>query len=150
MWRGLSGLCPLPATSRLLKIQAPVAGIILEDTVKGTVIDRFMQPVARLEKSGEDVYALLGPLVCVTAVQLQPDAAPFIIPVLRHSMLTWMKVAGPKMVQAMKQEALFEEEFGQTVDELIAFLFSDPSGDMQQEEERIHAAQQELATEAAA
>ena len=52
LWRGLAGFArPLPATSRLLKIQAPVAGVILEDVVKGTVVDKWMQPLARTTKA---------------------------------------------------------------------------------------------------
>ena len=148
LWRGLAGFArPLPATSRLLKIQAPVAGVILEDTVKGTIVDHWLQPLARTTKGAEAVFALLGPPVLVTAIQLQPDSAPFILPVLRESMLMWCRVAGPKMADAMKREVEFEAEFGQNVDELLAFLFSDPTE--QGEEERVRAAQQAMQDTAA-
>jgi hypothetical protein len=144
VWRGLAGFArPLPATSRLLKIQAPVAGVILEDTVKGTVVDHWLQPLARTTKGAEAVFALLGPPVLVTAIQLQPDSAPFILPVLRESMLMWCRVAGPKMADAMKREVEFEAEFGQNVDELLAFLFSDPAT-AQSEEERVRKVQEAM------
>jgi len=144
VWRGLAGFArPLPATSRLLKIQAPVAGVILEDTVRGTVVDKWMQPLARTTKGAEAMFALLGPPIMVTAIQLQPDSAPFILPVLRESMLTWCKVAGPRMAAAMKREIEFEAEFGSSVDELLAFLFADPGQtDATAEEENIRKAQQ--------
>jgi hypothetical protein len=150
VWRGLAGFTrPLPPTSRLLKIQAPVAGAILEDTVKGTAVDRLLQPIARAGKSGEAVAVLVGPPLLVTAVQLQPESAPFIMPVLRELMLRWCKVAGPKMTEALKREKEFEEEFGQNVDELLAFLFSDLTvhegeSPLQAEEEAVKRAQETL------
>jgi hypothetical protein len=132
VWRGVAGFCrPLPATSRLLKIQAPVAGVILEDTVKGTVADRWMQPLARAQQSGTAMFALAGPPILVTALQLQPQSAPFIMPILRESMLAWVKVAGPKMEQALKREREFEEENGQSVDEMLAFILQDFNPDAQ-------------------
>jgi hypothetical protein len=148
VWRGLAGFArPLPATSRLLKIQAPVAGVILEDTVKGTVVDHWLQPLARTSKSAEAIFALAGPPILVTAVQLQPDSAPFILPLLRESLLSWCKIAGPKMADALKRETEFEAEFGQDVDQMIAFLFSDA---LVEDEEQAVRAQQQAMQDAAA
>jgi hypothetical protein len=147
-WRGLAGLCkPLPATSRLLKIQAPVAGVILEDTIRGTVVDKWMQPLARAQQSGTAMFALAGPPVLVTALQLQPQSAPFIMPVLRESMLAWCKVAGPKMEQALKREKEFEAEFGDSVDAMLAFILADmlpdsPAMTAEQEEAEVQRMQQ--------
>lgn len=115
---------PLPATSRLLRMQAPVAGIILEDTVKGTVVDKFLQPVARAEQKGKATFALIGPPMLVTAMQLQPDAQMILLPILRESLLVWCEIAGPKMEEAMKRESEFESLHGQTVDDMIAMLFA--------------------------
>jgi hypothetical protein len=124
VWRGLAGFArPLPATSRLLRLQAPVAGAILEDTVKGTVVDKWLQPLARTTANGEAMFALFGPPLMVTALQLQPQSAPFILPVLRESLLIWCKISGPKMEAAMRREREFESEFGQDVDALIEMLF---------------------------
>lgn len=129
VWRGLAGVArPLPATSRLLKIQAPVAGVILEDTVKGTVVDHWLQPLARTSKNAEAVFALAGPPILVAACEMNPQAAPLILPVLRESLLSWCKIAGPKMADALKRETEFEEEFGQDVDQMMAFLFADVAG----------------------
>src|SRR6185437_8470244 len=124
VWRGLAGFArPLPATSRLLRLQAPVAGAVLEDTVRNTVVDKWLQPLAHTTASGEAMFALLGPPLMVTALQLQPQSAPFIMPVLRESLLIWCKIAGPKMEAAMRREREFEAEFGADVDDLIAQLF---------------------------
>jgi hypothetical protein len=144
VWRGLAGFArPMPPTSRLLKVQAPVAGIILEDTVKGTVVDRVLQPFARTSKSAEAIFALAGPPVLITAMQLQPDAAPLIAPLLRESLLMWGKIAGPKMEQAMKRESDFAENFG-PVDDLMAFLFAEP-GDAAAEDQAVRAQQESMA-----
>jgi hypothetical protein len=149
-WRGLAGFCrPLPATSRLLKIQAPVAGVILEDTIRRTVVDKWMQPLARAQQSGTAMFALAGPPILVTALQLQPQSAPFIMPILRESMLAWCKVAGPKMEQALKREKEFEEELGSSVDEMLAFILADFNPDAapmtaEQEEARVKEMQENL------
>ena len=148
VWRGLAGVArPLPATSRLLKIQAPVAGVILEDTVKGTVVDKWLQPLARTTKGAEAVFALAGPPVLVAAIEMNPAAAPLILPLLRESLLTWCKIAGPKMADALKRETEFEAEFGQDVDTMMAFLFTDI---LPADEDAAVKAQQEAMQESAA
>lgn len=152
-WRALAGMArPLPATSRLLKIQAPVAGLILEDTVKGTAVDALLQPFARTTRSAEALAVLLGPPVLVTAIQLNPDAQPFLIEPLRELMLRWCKIAGPKMKEALDREREFEEEFGETVDDLIGALFAQPDQPaspaeaMRQEEDAVRQAQEAMMT----
>jgi hypothetical protein len=150
-WRALAGMArPLPATSRLLKIQAPVAGAILEDTVKGTAVDRILQPFARTTKGAEAIAVLLGPPVIVTAMQVNPDMQPFLMEPLRELMLRWCKVAGPKMREALEREREFEAEFGETVDDLLLSLFEspqagdDPVASMQAEEAAVRAAQERV------
>jgi hypothetical protein len=123
VWRGLAGMArPLPATSRLLKIQAPVAGVILEGTVKGTVVDTWLQPLARGTEGAEALLVLAGPPLLVAAMELDPSKVPFLLPVARELMLRWCKVAGPKMAEAMKRDNEFEAEFGTTVDNILALL----------------------------
>ena len=147
VWRGLAGVArPLPAASRLLKIQAPVAGVILEDTVKGTVVDKWLQPLARTSKGAEAMFALAGPPVLVAAIEMNPASAPIVLPILRESLLTWCKIAGPKMADALKRETEFETEFGQDVDQMMAFLFQDVAAADEDEAVRAHqAAMQESA-----
>jgi hypothetical protein len=148
VWRGVAGVArPLPATSRLLKIQAPVAGVILEDTVKGTVVDKWLQPLARTSKGAEAMFALVGPPVIVAALEINPQYAPLLAPVLRESLLSWCKIAGPKMKDALQRETEFEAEFGQDVDQMIAFLFQDvPAAD---EDAEVRARQQAMQENAA-
>lgn len=141
LWRGMAKLAtPLPPLQRTLRIQAPVAGIILEDAVKGTAADALLQPFARLAGQGKVISALLGPPVIVTALMLHVQQRAMLDPpqepnpllvsagteALRSSLMAWMEVAGPKFDIALQREREFEAKYGQSVDELIGFLLSGP------------------------
>jgi hypothetical protein len=161
VWRGAAKLLtPLPPLQRTLRMQAPVAGDLLDDVVRDTMIDPLLQPLARLANQGKAVQALVGPPAFVTAImvhqmqraQLDPpqDPNPFFMAIategLRSSLMAWMDVAGPKFEQALTREKEFEEKYGQTVDDTMAFIFAapvDPSdmGAVMAEEEAIKRAQ---------
>jgi len=163
VWRGLAGFArPLPATSRLLKIQAPIAGVLLEDTVKGTVVDRWMQPLARTSKNAEAIAVLVGPPVLVGAIEMQrfralaagedPNQVPamgLLLPPLRELLLRMCKVGGPKMAAAMAREREFETEFGQTVDDMLMFLFDIDGGAGAGEDDAVRRAQEAMQAAAA-
>lgn len=112
--------------ARVFAIQAPVAGLVLEDVVKNTIVDRLLQPIARVEAGGEVAFALLGPPVLVAAMTKFPERAPILVPLLRQSLRAWIDIAGPKLEHVAKQEAKFEEQYGQRIDEMIAFFVSPP------------------------
>lgn len=161
VWRGLAKLAtPLPPLQRTLRIQAPVAGAVLEDAVKDTAADTFLQPLARLAGQGKVVSALLGPPVIVTALmlhvqqraQMQPPQEPnpvFIsigTEALRSSLMTWAEITEGKILIAIQREKDIEERFGRSVDELIAFILSPPvnpadEAAVRAEEEAIRRAQ---------
>lgn len=159
VWRGMAKLAtPLPPLQRTLRVQAPVAGLLLEDAVKDTAIDVILQPFARLAHQGKTVSALLGPPVLVTAMtvhvqqRMQQDQAPNPLfmsvasEALRSALMTWMDVAGPKFEIAMQREQEFEEKYGKSVDEFMNWLFSAPVNTMdeaavQAEEDAIRRAQ---------
>jgi hypothetical protein len=139
VWRGAAKLAtPLPPLHRTLRVQAPVAGLLLEDAVKGTVVDAFLQPLARYAERGKAVQALMGPPVMVTAISLhlaRAEAAgeepnPLFMSVategLRSSLMVWAEVAGPKFEVAVQKEKDFEDKYGGSVDDLIAMLFAAP------------------------
>jgi hypothetical protein len=138
-WRLMTRVArPLPPLERTLKIQAPVAGLLLEDAVAGTVLDSVLQPIARVMGTGKTVAALVGPPLLVTAGTLHMQRAamegkqpnPAVMGVihegLRESLMVWMEVAGPKFDQALARERDFEARYGADVDAFIAFLFSPP------------------------
>jgi hypothetical protein len=159
VWRGLAKIAtPLPPLQRTLRVQAPVAGLLLEEAVKDTAVDVVLQPFARLANQGKTVSALLGPPVIVTAMtvhvqqRMQQDQAPNPLfmsvasEALRSALMTWMDVAGPKFEIAMQREQEFEEKYGKSVDEFMNWLFSRPVNIMdeaavQAEEDAIRRAQ---------
>lgn len=118
-----------PPMARVLDVQAPVAGMILEDTVRDTLADKLLQPLARAEGHGETIFALVGPPLLVGAIQARPEAAPVLVPLLKESLRVWVDVAGDKIETARKRDEEFQDRYGQTIDQLIAYIF-----DMPQEE----------------
>jgi hypothetical protein len=147
VWRGAAKLAtPLPPLQRTLRVQAPVAGLLLEDAVRGTVVDTVLQPFAKMTESGKALSALLGPPAFVTAISVhlmrtaaagqQPN--PLFMAVaqegLRSSLMTWMEIAGPKFEQAVAREREFEGKYGADVDNYIAWLFSAPPATQEETE----------------
>jgi hypothetical protein len=157
VWRGGAKLLtPLPPLQRTLRMQAPVAGMLLDDVVKGTIVDPLLQPLARLADQGKTVQALAGPPVFVGAImahqmrcaQAEVELNPLFMAVategLRSSLMAWMDVAGPKFDEAMEREELFEAKYGQRVDDMIALIFAErpvTEADVEAEEEAIRRAQ---------
>lgn len=145
IWRGAAKLAaPLPPLHRTLRVQAPVAGLLLEDAVKDTALDLVLQPFARMAGAGKVIGALLGPPVFVTMMtfHVQQRAAAGLEPNplfmslaqegLRGALMTWMDVAGPKFEEAMKREREFEEAYGADVDQFMGWLFSPPAATAEQ------------------
>ena len=141
VWRGAAKLAsPLPPLQRTLRLQAPVAGLLLEDAVKGTAVDTVLQPLARIANQGKTVQALVGPPAFVTAIMVHQiqragmtppqEPHPMFMALategLRSSLMAWMDIAGPKFDVAMQREREFEEKYGQSVDDTIALIFGAP------------------------
>jgi hypothetical protein len=141
LWRGGAKLLsPVPPLQRTLRMQAPVAGMLLDDVVKDTIVDPVLQPLARIAAQGKTVQALVGPPAFVSAImahQVQCASSdpprepnPLFMAVategLRSSLMAWMDVAGPKFDAALEREQQFEEKYGQKVDDMIGFIFGPP------------------------
>ena len=138
-WEGLARVAqPLSLpVSRCLQVQSPVAGMILEEIVEGTIVDRALQPVARAEEKAEKVLALVAPPLLVATLEqtaaleaagaITPQQAmmrrAFQVPLLKESLRVWLEVAGPKVEAAARKEAEYAEKFGHTIDELMALFF---------------------------
>jgi hypothetical protein len=78
-WTDLAWLAqPLPPLSRVLQVQAPYAGVVFDDAVRGTPVDALLQPLARYSGSLRALNGLIGPPVMVAAICTQgtfmPDA----------------------------------------------------------------------------
>jgi hypothetical protein len=148
-WRILARIArPVPPLQRTLRVQAPVAGLLLEDSIKGTVVDAVLQPLARMQQRGRAVAALAGPPVIVTAITvhmqqraaLDPPQPPnpvvmsALTEALRESLIIWLDVAGPKFEQALERERRFEEKYGADVDQFMNWLFSPPPANAEEQE----------------
>ena len=145
VWRGAAKLAaPMPPLQRTLRVQAPVAGILLEDAVRDTMVDTVLQPLARITDAGKTISALAGPPLFVAAMTLHMQHAamaneapnPILMGVasegLRSSLMTWMDVAGPKFEAALAREREFEDKYGADVDQFIAWLFSPPPSNQEE------------------
>lgn len=115
-----------PPVGRVLAMQAPVAGMLLDDIVKDTVVDTVLQPIVRAEEKMELAFALIGPPLIVGALTVKPEAQPVLIPLLKESLVTWLEVAGDKLEAARKKEEAFQAKYGNTIDEMINAIFAPP------------------------
>lgn len=133
-WAGLAGIAMqsgLGPTGRVLAMQAPVAGVIVEDSIRGSLVDKVLQPIARAADSGGSVAALLGPPVLVTVMSVQPDLTPRLLPVLRMCLKQWLLTAGPAMKKQAAKEAKAAEALGldpadnldDTIDAMLQTIF---------------------------
>lgn len=139
--------------ARVLDMQAPVAGIVVEDIAKNTLIDRILQPLARGGESAEKAMGLLGPPIIVGIMTARPELYPVLRGPLKLSMMTWMEISGPAMEKAQKRAEDWSERFGHVdLDAMIDGLFADvpaPAGSTwaeaasEQEEENIRKARGE-------
>lgn len=76
-WTDLSWLAaPIPPLSRMLQVQAPYAGVVLDDSVRGTPVDALLQPVARYSASFRALNGLMGPPILVGAICVQGEFVP--------------------------------------------------------------------------
>jgi hypothetical protein len=124
-----------PPVARCMQVQAPVAGMICEDIVRDTVVDRVLQPIARVEEKAEAAFALIGVPLLVGAIdgcQALPDKEAqirlaFLVPALREGLHVWLRIAGPKVEEAAKRDAEFEATFGHRIDDLMAMFFTPPT-----------------------
>ena len=96
--------------ARVLDWQAPVAGVIVEDVAKGTLLDRVLQPLARGGEKAEKAMALAGPPLLVGIITANPSWAPALRPLLKMSMMSWFQLASPAMDKVQKRAAKFNEE----------------------------------------
>jgi hypothetical protein len=156
VWRGAAKMVPLPPLSRTLRMQSRVAGPIMDDVIRGTIVDPLLQPLARLAGQGKAVQALVGPPAFVTAIMVHTGQAaangqepnPFIMAMamegLRSSLMAWMEISGPKFAEVAAEEAEMEAKHGMNVDAMIALIFSEPpttEADAEAEEAAILRAQ---------
>lgn len=123
-----NGMVPL---SRVLEFQAPVAGVVVDTALKGSIVDKLLQPVARAGERGEALAAMVGVPLLVGAITANPRRAPMLVPVLRVALIHWATVAAPAMKTLEQRQKRLQDALGDfDPDELIAAIFApeDESG----------------------
>jgi len=85
---------------RYMQYQAPVAGEMLDDAVKGSVIDKLvLQRVVKARGRFDIATAVLGPPLLILALENNPGLAPTLMPLLESSIRNSL----PLMVPALKK-----------------------------------------------
>lgn len=123
----------IPPLSRLLEAQAPVAGVVFEDVVRDTAIDKLLQPAARLEASLDATYGMMAPplyLFAVLQTAPEPGAEPTLahkaaLTGLRHSLLVMARVGGDSL-ERVEQRGRENAARQADVDKFMRYLFGLP------------------------
>jgi hypothetical protein len=136
-WRIASKIAqPLPPMYRTLRLQSVIAGPLIDDAVKGTMIDPFLQPLARLSRAGETVSALVAPNLAIGAMayhlnQTEGNPNPVVMQacqeMLRHGLMAMMRVGGEAFAEQLAKEKDDEDRYGGSIDQIMAFILADPA-----------------------
>lgn len=110
--------------SFMMQMQAPVVGEILDGPIAGTIIDKILQPIASVNAAMEPVNAVLTPLVGAFLLDRFPQHADKILPKMRNGLHQWAKVSGPHYVKIQEEEAVFNEEYGESIDQVLEQLMA--------------------------
>lgn len=151
-WSDLAWLAqPIPPLAKILTIQAPYAGVVFDDQVKGTFIDAPLQAAARYSGALRALSGLAGPpvyvgLICATGARVQPtdpstgkpavypDGSPVLVydqrtqmlfQGLRYSLLQMTKITEVSAEQ-IRARTEASAERTRVVDQIIADLFDLP------------------------
>lgn len=139
---------PIPPLQKILAAQAPTAGVVLQDALKGTIIDRgILQPVARFEDRAQAINAMAGPPIWTMMIsmfggaQIDPATnkpmldgdgmyvfdnrtAPM-VGGLRFSLMSWLKIAS-KSADEIMESANELTKLGEEADKLIQWILAPP------------------------
>jgi hypothetical protein len=125
---------PLPPLYRTLRLQSVIAGPLLDDAVKGTLLDPILQPLARLSEAGQTVSALVAPNLAIGAMawhlhQTEGNPNPVVMQacqeMLRHGLMAMMRVGGEAFAAELAREQADEERFGGSIDQIMAYILAD-------------------------
>jgi len=125
---------PLPPMYRTLRLQSVIAGPLIDDAVKGTMVDPILQPLARLSRAGETVSALVAPNLAIGAMayhlhQTSGEPNPVVMQacqeMLRYGLMAMMRVGGDAFAQQLAKDRADEQQYGTSVDELMAMILAD-------------------------
>ena len=138
VWAGLgstamrSGYVP---TGRMMQFQSQVAGEMLDEAVKGSVIDRkILQPVVKSRGRYDLISAVFGPPMLVLAIERDPSKAELLIPLLKAQIRSSLPLMLPAIKKVQEKERKAAEAAAQMfpdlpegedpVDAIIEMLFA--------------------------
>lgn len=140
VWSGIGGLAVRSGrhapVGRCLQWQAPVAGEMLDEAIKGTALDRLiLQPITKGRGRFDALGAILGPPLIVLAIERNPQNAEMLIPALKASIRNSLPLMVPAIKKVQAREAAAAEAARELfpdlapgadpVEEIIAMMFSD-------------------------
>jgi uncharacterized membrane protein YeaQ/YmgE (transglycosylase-associated protein family) len=112
--------------SRMMMFQSATVGIVGDAALKGTVVDRILQPLARAGEKGELAAAIIGPPVIVAVVTARPELYPVAAPVLEALVTTYLEISEPAMAKIQARIERMESKLGGAqVKDLLASVFAD-------------------------
>jgi hypothetical protein len=129
----------MPPVYRTLRLQSVVAGPVLDDVVKGTLVDPFLQPLARMSQVGQQVAALMLPEAGIGAAMIHAaqcakagtEPNPVFMQaceeITRHGLIALVKIGGPAAARQFEQERADEQEYGPLVDMMLAYIMAEPA-----------------------
>jgi hypothetical protein len=105
-----------------------VAGKVLEDQVRGTVLDRALQPLARGQAHLEGIGALVLMPMAIAGLEAaeglpEPKRSvrrAFLLPVAVEGAALWVRIAGPKVEELIREQ----QERGPEREQAAALLLS--------------------------
>lgn len=111
--------------SRVMMFQSPTVGVIGDEAIKGTWVDRVLQPLARAGEKGEIVAAIVGPPAIVGFCTAYPEMFPVCQPVLKMLLASYLQLSEPAMAKIQKRMERMESNLGGAdLDEMIASIFA--------------------------
>lgn len=145
----------LPPLQRMLEAQAPMAGMVLEDVIRDSAVDRALQPAARLEDKLDKAYGLIAPNLYVLLVLASAPAPNEPMSVahkaaimgLRHSLLV-MARTGEASLEVIEKRGRDNARREADVDKFMRYLFGMPEPESETLEGRV-LSDDEAMTEAA-
>jgi hypothetical protein len=122
---GRAGYVPM---ARSMVWSSPVAGEIIEDATKGTVVDRLIQPVCRNAEKWQDLFDLLGLWGAVGVAQANPAQSQQALGFARKRLLNLL----PRIAENIKKQRAKEKAAAEALIEVmpdLAEMFPDAPAD---------------------
>jgi hypothetical protein len=124
----------LPPIEKILYLQAPMAGVVIEDSIRGTALDRLAQPVARADQKFKAIEGLSA-VLWVAGIMLRgrrdesgeySPETKLMFSGLRHALLSMTRTVERFDFEAQKAKADELRSASGQIDAMIAYIFEMP------------------------